>query len=47
MVYAQSRIYSGEWNTNTSLGFWETNRSPNLSQMTRLSDSQQKRELAK
>ena len=43
-VYAQPKICPGE--TQTSLGFWDTNRSRNLGQMTRYSDSQQKRELA-
>ena len=33
--YAQPRISPGEWDAQTSLGFWDTNRSPNL-------DSQQK-----
>ena len=33
----------GKWNAQTSLGFWDQNRSPNLSQKTRPSDSQQKK----
>ena len=32
--------------TQKSLGFWDTNESPNLGQTTRTSDSQQKREPA-
>ena len=43
MVYAQSRISPGEWDVQTSLGFWDTNGSPNLGQMRRPSDSQQKK----
>ena len=43
MVYAQPSIYPGEWDTQTPLGFWDTNRSSNLSQMTESSDSQQKK----
>ena len=30
MVYAQPRIDPGEWDTQSSLGFRDTNRSPNL-----------------
>ena len=41
MVYAQPRIRLGEWDAQTSLGFWDTNGSPNLGQMTRPSDNQQ------
>ena len=44
MVYAQARISSVEWDVQSSLGFWDTNDSSNLSQMTKPSDSQQKRE---
>ena len=43
MVYAQSRICPGEWETQTSLGIWDTNGSPNLAQTTKPSDSQQKK----
>ena len=43
MVYAQSRICPGEWYTQTPLGFWDTNRSPNLGQTTRLYNNQQKK----
>ena len=42
MVYAQARIHPGKWDTQTSLGFWDTNRSSNLGQRIRRSDSQQK-----
>ena len=43
MVYAQPRICNVEWDTQTSVGFWYTNGSPNLGQTTRPSDSQQKK----
>ena len=43
MVYAQPRIYPGQWNAQTPLGFWETNVSPYLSQTTRPYDNQQKK----
>ena len=46
MVYTQPRIHSGEWDAQTSQGFWNTNRSPNLCPMTRLSDSLQKKKKA-
>ena len=42
MVYAQKRICPGEWDTQTPLGFWHTNRSPNLGQTTRPYNNQQK-----
>ena len=35
MVYAQPRIYPGEWGTQTPMQFWHKNVSPNLSQTTR------------
>ena len=43
MVYTQPRFHSGECEELTSLGCWDTNRSPNLDQMTSCSDSQQKK----
>ena len=43
MVYAQPIISPRKWDTQTSLGFWDTNGSPNLSQMTRPSIRQQKK----
>ena len=30
MVYTQPRIYPGEWDAQNSLGFWDTNKLPNL-----------------
>ena len=41
MLYSQPRICPGGWDTQTPLGFWDRNESPNLSQMTRPSDNQQ------
>ena len=35
MVYAQPRIYLGEWDRQTPLGFSDTNESPNLGQTIR------------
>ena len=35
MVCAQTRICPKEWHTQTPLGFWDTNGSPNLGQTTR------------
>ena len=42
MVYAQPRICPGEWDAQTSQGFWDINGSPNLGPTTRPSDCQQK-----
>ena len=39
VVYAQPRIRT----VQISLRFWDTNRSPNLDQMTRPRDNQQKK----
>ena len=43
VVYAQNRIHFEEWNTQTSLGFWDENELPNLGQTTLSSDSQKKK----
>ena len=42
MVYAQPRTRPEKWDTQTS-GFWDINRSPNLGQKKRPSNSQQKK----
>ena len=42
MVYAQTRNFPGELGAWNSLRFLVINRSPNLGQMTRRSDSKQK-----
>ena len=42
MVYAQPGIHSWEWDIQTSQGFGNTNGSPNLDQMSRPSNGQQK-----
>ena len=47
MVYTQPRIRSRKWDAQSSRGFWDTNGSPNLGQMTRLSDRQQKKKKKK
>ena len=36
MIYTQSKICSGEWDTQTPFEFWNTNGIPNPSQTTRL-----------
>ena len=41
MINAQPGIGLGEWDTETSLGFWATNGSPNLGRTTMPSDNQQ------
>ena len=43
MLYAQPRIHPRKCNVQNSLGFWDTNGSPNLSQMTKPYGSQQKK----
>ena len=43
MVYAQQRTRPLKWDTQNSLRFWDTNRSPNLGQTTRMSYGQQKK----
>ena len=35
MVYTQPRIRPVKWDAQNSLGFWDTNGSPNLGQITR------------
>ena len=47
MVYAQPSICPGEWHTETPLGLWHTNGSPNLGQKTRPCNNQQKKKLPK
>ena len=47
MIYAQPRICPGEWDAQTPLGFWDTNRSPNLSQTARYYNNQQKKKTCK
>ena len=43
LVFAQPGIRTGEWDAQTSLGFWDTNWSLNLGQTTRPCDSQLKK----
>ena len=40
---AHPRICPGAWNTLTPMGFWYTNGSPNISQITRTYNNQQKK----
>ena len=47
MVYEQPRIHPGEWDEQIYLGFWDTNKSPNLRQTTRPCDSQQQKKKKK
>ena len=42
VVYARFEICPEEWDTLSSLGFWDTNGSSLLGQMTSPSDNQQK-----
>ena len=44
MLYAQPRICPGKWDAQTPLGFWDTNGSPNLGQMTRPINNQQQQQ---
>ena len=41
MLYAQLSICLGEWRTQTLMGLWQTNESPNLVQTTRPYNNQQ------
>ena len=47
MVYAQPSIYPGEWHTDTPMGIWHTNGSPNLRPKTRLHNNQQQKRICK
>ena len=44
IVCAQPRVCPGEWDTPIPLGFWDTNGSLNLSQMTKPSNNNQEKE---
>ena len=39
VIYAQPRIRPREWDAQSSIGIWDTNRWPNLCQTTRRSNS--------
>ena len=43
MVYTQTRIRPGEWDTQNSQGIWDTNRSPNPGQKSRPRESLQEK----
>ena len=47
MAYAQSSICPGEWHTQTLMGLWHTNGSPNLGQKTKPYSNQQKKRTCK
>ena len=47
VIYAQPRICPRERDAPSFLGFWDTNRSPNLGKTTRSSDIQQKKKKRK
>ena len=44
MVYTQPRICPGKSEAETPLGFWDTNRSPNIGPTTRTGNNQQEKE---
>ena len=46
-VDTELRIHPGEWDTQTSLEFWNKNGSPNLGQTTRPSDIKKERKKKK
>ena len=46
MALPQPTFRPGKWDAQTSLGFGDSNGSPNPNQTTRLSDNQQKKEPA-
>ena len=43
MIYAQPRICLGKWDAQTPLGFWHTNESSNIGQMTRHNNDNEKK----
>ena len=43
MVYAQPNTIPRKWHTQTPMGLWHTNGSPNLGQKTRPYNNQQKK----
>ena len=47
MVYAQPSSCPGEWHTQTPMGLWHTNGSPNFGQKTRPYSNQQKKRTCK
>ena len=47
MVYAQPRTCPRKWSTETSVGLWYTNGSPNLGPKTRSYNNQQKKKICK
>ena len=47
MVYAQPSTCPTKWQTQTPVGLWYTNGSPNLGQKTRPYNNQQKKKICK
>ena len=47
MVYTQPSSCPREWHTQTLMGLWHTNRTPNLGQKTRLYNNQPKQKKKK
>ena len=47
MVYAQPSICPRKWHTQTPMGLWHTDGSPNLVQLTRRRNNQQKKRFCK
>ena len=47
MVYAQPSTCSRKWHTQTPIGLWYTNRSPNLGQKTRPNNNQTTKKICK
>ena len=47
MVYVQPSTCPRKWHTQTPMGLWYTNGSPNLGQKTRPNNNQQKKKICK
>ena len=47
MVYAQPSTYPRKWHSQTPMGLWHTNRSPNLDQKSRPYNNQQQQKKKK
>ena len=47
MVFAQPSTCPRKWHTQTPMGLWHTDRSPNLGQKTRPNNNQQKKRICK
>ena len=47
ILNTQPRVCPGEWDAKTHMGFWDTNISPTLREMTRPCDNQQRKRTCK